>query len=225
MTSPGSKAYRNHPAAVFEMAVAESIAQLHTLRQKHWKAGFLLCALFLVFLIRMSGQSWYDAAQICANGHLMTAAANQNPERKRAFCPSCGAKTLTACPSCGGQIKGAHCSRVHNYVMDSWDTVVGGFKAIPAHCSECGMAFPWTSARLAAAKELAGEVEGLSDDERETLKDSLDDLTTDTPKTEVAASRVKRLIAKSGKVAADTLNKILVTLATEYAKKIIFPGS
>jgi hypothetical protein len=103
--------------------------------------------------------------------------------------------------------------------------VVGRLTAIPAHCSECGMAFPWTSARLAAAKELAGEVEGLSDDERETLKNSLDDLTTDTPKTEVAASRVKRLIAKSGKVAADTFNKILVTVATEYAKKIIFPGS
>ena len=87
------------------------------------------------------------------------------------------------------------------------------------------MAFPWTSARLAAAKESAGEVEGLSDDERETLKNSLDDLTTDTPKTEVAASRVKRLLAKSGKFAADTLLKVLVTVATESAKKIIFPGS
>ena len=96
---------------------------------------------------------------------------------------------------------------------------------IPAHCSECGMAFPWTSARLAAAKESAGEVEGLSEDERETLKNSLDDLTADSPKTEVAASRVKALIAKSGKVAADTFSKILVTVATEYAKKIIFPGS
>ena len=63
------------------------------------------------------------------------------------------------------------------------------------------MAFPWTSARLAAAKESAGEVEGLSEDERETLKNSLDDLTADSPKTEVAASRVKALIAKSGKVA------------------------
>jgi hypothetical protein len=76
---------------------------------------------------------------------------------------------------------------------------------------------------LAAAKALAGEVEGLSNDERESLGSSLDDLTTDTPKTEVAASRVKRLIAKSGNVAADALNKILVTVATEYAKKIIFP--
>src|ERR1039457_640129 len=91
--------------------------------------------------------------------------------------------------------------------------------------AECGMAFPWTSARLAAAKESGGAVEGLWEDERDTLKNSLDDLTADSPKTEVAASRVKELIAKSGKVAADTFSKILVTVATEYAKKIIFPGS
>lgn len=173
----------------------------------------------------MSAQGSYDTAQICANGHLITAAANQYPEQKRAFCSSCGAKTLTNCPFCGLPIRGAHCAPVHNYVMNSWSTSVGRLTAIPKHCSECGMAFPWTSAGLAAAKELAGEVEGLSDDERQTLKNSLDDLTTDTPKTEVAASRVKRLLAKSGKVAADTLLKILVTVATESAKKIIFPGS
>ena len=173
----------------------------------------------------MSGQGWYDTAQICANGHLITAAVKQNPERQRAFCPSCGAKTLTACPGCGQPIRGAHCAQVHNYVMDRWYTGVGSLRAIAAHCSECGMAFPWTSARLATARELAGEIEGLSDEERETLKNSLDDLTADTPRTEVAASRVKGLIAKSGKVAADTINKILVTVATEYAKKIIFPGS
>ena len=191
---------------------------LESAERDHW---FLP---FLVFLNRMAGQGWYDTAQICANGHLITAAANQNPERKQPFCPSCGAKTLTVCPACGKPIRGAHCAHVHNYVMDSWDTAVGSLRAIPAHCSECGTAFPWTSARLAAAKELAGEVEGLSDDERETLKNSLDDLSTDTLRTEVAASKVKRLIAKSGKVAADALNKIVVTVATEYAKKIIFPG-
>jgi hypothetical protein len=180
--------------------------------------------LFLVFLIRMSGRVWHDAAQICANGHLITAAANQNPERKQPFCSSCGAETLTACPSCGKPIRGARCAQVHNYLMNTWDTAVDNLTAIPAHCSECGAAFPWTSARLAVLKELAGELEGLSDDERETLKNSLDDLTTDTPKTEVAASKVKRLVAKSGKVAADALNKIIVTVATECAKRIIFPG-
>src|ERR1035441_9145586 len=121
----------------------------------------------------MSPRVWYDAAQICANGHLFTAAANQNPEQKRPFCPSCGAKTLTACPACGEPIRGARCVQVHNYAMDSLDTKVGSLTAIPAHCSECGSALPWTSARLAAARELAGEVEGLSDDERETLRNSL----------------------------------------------------
>src|ERR1035437_4164389 len=127
---------------------------LESAERDHW---FLP---FLVFLNRMAGQGWYDTAQICANGHLITAAANQNPERKQPFCPSCGAKTLTVCPACGKPVRGAHCAHVHNYVMDSWDTAVGSLRAIPAHCSECGTAFPWTSARLAAAKELAGEVEG-----------------------------------------------------------------
>src|ERR1035437_9563938 len=73
---------------------------LESAERDHW---FLP---FLVFLNRMAGQGWYDTAQICANGHLITAAANQNPERKQPFSLSCGAMTTTICPACGKPSRG-----------------------------------------------------------------------------------------------------------------------
>jgi hypothetical protein len=94
----------------------------------------------------------------------------------------------------------------------------------PAFCHNCGKPLPWTEAGLAAARELADEVEGLSVDEREQLKRSLDDLVADTPRTGLAVVRFKKLAAKAGRVAADGLKQILFTVFTEAAKKQIWPS-
>lgn len=63
----------------------------------------------------------------------------------------------------------------------------------------CGLAYPWMDKRLHAAKELTEELDELSDEEKDKLKASLDDLVRDTPQTEVAATRSKKILHKVGK--------------------------
>lgn len=111
--------------------------------------------------------SYYDLAQICMNGHVINSMANDYPQSNQAFCSDCGEKTITACPSCNTNIRGYY--HVPGVI---------GFSnySAPSYCYSCGSPFPWTVTRLEAASELADELEGLSDDEKESLKSSLPEL-------------------------------------------------
>ena len=91
----------------------------------------------------------------------------------------------------------------------------------PAFSPDCGKPFPWTERRLEAARELAHEAEHLSGEEKQQLADSLDDLTRDTPRTQVAASRFKRLAAKAGVETGNALRAVLVDVMSEAAKKAL----
>lgn len=51
------------------------------------------------------------------------------------------------------------------------------------------------------------------------LKATIEDLTTDTPRTELAAHKFKKFLKKIGPVAGDILTKIIVNVATEAAKR------
>ena len=148
---------------------------------------------------------------------------NQFPEQTCTFCAICGAQTHSICPQCRKPIRGARCVQSRNWVTGSIQVVVGELKGVPAYCSECSEPLPWTIAKLNAAREFAEEIEGLSDEERGILKKSLDDLIRETPQTEVAALRFKRLVAKSGKVTLEGFKHILIDIVSEGAKKILFP--
>lgn len=89
----------------------------------------------------------------------------------------------------------------------------------PSFCPGCGKPFPWTERAVAAAKELADEVEGIDDAEREKAKGSFMALTSDTPQTTVAATRVRKLIAKAGPIIGGGIRDIVVSIATDAAKK------
>ena len=78
-------------------------------------------------------------------------------------------------------------------------------------------------AKLKAALELSAEVDNLTEEERDILKKSLDDIVRDTPQTPVAAARFKKLVGKAGKEAAQGFKSILVDVASETAKKLIWP--
>lgn len=162
------------------------------------------------------GESWYDVMQVCLNGHKITSMLKTAPEVGTPFCAECGAATISKCENCETIIRGYH------HVPGV--AAIGFGKEVPAFCHACGKPYPWTESKLKAARELAEEVEGLTHDERETLKASLDDLVRDTPRTTVAATRFKRLVAKSGKVAVESFRSILVDVLSEAAKKVIFPG-
>jgi hypothetical protein len=158
--------------------------------------------------------SWYDTAQICRNGHLVSEFAVSQPQGLKKFCDSCGAPTISSCQSCHTPIRG------HYHVPG----VIGffGFSA-PSFCHNCGKEYPWMEATLEAAKELSDELDDLSPEEKETLKKSIDDIVRDTPRTTLAATRFKKLIGKAGKGAAEGFKDILVDVLSESAKKMLWP--
>ena len=93
---------------------------------------------------------------------------------------------------------------------------------LPSFCPDCGEPYPWTQAKVKAAKELSDLQEDLSIEERELLKKSLDDIVRETPQTTVAVNQFKRLVAKAGPVAAEGFKKILFDVASEAAKRTIW---
>ena len=92
----------------------------------------------------------------------------------------------------------------------------------PNFCFKCGKPFPWTAARIEAAKDLAGEIDELTAEERDTLKGLIPDLAADTPKTELAAHRYKKILGKISDGAQEVVTSVVTKIATEAAKEILF---
>jgi hypothetical protein len=146
----------------------------------------------------------------------------------RPYCPECGTPTITTCPSCGKPIRGAKCIRRYGRVWVSneasqWTELISRLIAPPSFCSECGTIFPWTSASLHAANDLADELDDLNHEERELLKRSIEDVVRDSPNTNVAVTRIKKLAMKAGSGTLNVLRPILTSVATEAARKLLFP--
>jgi len=160
-----------------------------------------------------------DTALVCLNGHLVNDAFNRVPRNNSEFCPRCGERTINACEQCSSAIPGD----LLNSPEDEF-VFLGGPSSYerPAYCRGCGKPFPWTASALDAAKEYAAEIEGLSDDERRLLSESLDDLVTDGPRTAIAVSRFKRLANKAGTGAVEGFRSILVDVMSEAVRRQMF---
>jgi hypothetical protein len=128
------------------------------------------------------------------------------------FCTECGTRTITACPSCGAPIQGFY-----------WGAATASYY-VPKRCHQCGAPFSWTEAKKSAALELFAEELETEKEQKEELSRDLDASATDQPRTEVAALKVKRWIARAGKETAGIRRDLAVDLASETAKKIIRPG-
>lgn len=135
-------------------------------------------------------------------------------EGKEVFCSKCGAATITKCQRCGTDISG------WRKELTRW--LVATDKA-PNFCSNCGSPYPWTESRLRAAHDLANEISGISEDERRFLTQSLDELVKDSPQTQVAAVRFKKIMLKAGKQIASGFREILIDIISETAKRVIWP--
>jgi hypothetical protein len=181
--------------------------------------------------------SWYDTAQICINGHIVNWMSKDKPEYNKNYCEKCGVSTITSCQQCNSIIKGyRHAGRFN---MEEFDKglverihqipdVALAYNAslkLPSFCPDCGKPYPWTEAKIKAAIKFSDELDNLNSKERETLKKSLDAIVRDTPETTGASFRFKKIVAKAGKTAADGLKDILVDIASEAAKRIIWPLS
>jgi hypothetical protein len=155
-----------------------------------------------------TGSLRYDTAQICMSGHVINEHYHRYPESNRRFCERCGKKALHQCPACSGEIPG-NPMNVH-----------GGFDA-PAFCGHCGEAFPWTTASVEAFKQLADD-SALDAGDKEQLKATVEDLVRESPKTEVAKERFKRLAKKAGEDFYEAAKTVLINVVSEAARKGIW---
>ena len=152
----------------------------------------------------------YDIAQICINGHVINSCSVSTPHINRKFCQRCGSPTITACQYCSAKIKGSYLTNIST----------SGFTR-PSFCSDCGKPYPWTEAKIQAAHDLAKELENITKEEREILHRSIDDMVTDSPRTELAVTRFIKLLAKVGEPAARALRELIIEIASSAAVKLI----
>jgi len=158
----------------------------------------------------------FDVAQICKNGHLINDSVKRPPEYNKNFCDKCGAQTITKCPNCSFEIQG----------RDHRVSIVGGgstYYPIRAFCPNCGRPYPWTKAKIQAAQELTQELENISDNEKEILTQSIDEMIKDSPKATLAAAKSKKILSKMSKQVVDAFKEILVDIMSETAKKLLWP--
>ena len=160
----------------------------------------------------------YRTAQVCRNGHPTTESLEESPERAAAYCSDCGEPTICECPDCDAGIRG-------KYKVEGGYPDFSGY-APPGYCYQCGSPFPWTLAKIEAAKALADEFDELTETERERLKETIDDLSSDTPRTELSVHRYRKIVGeivgRIGKGAASSLKSMVIEVATEAAKKSLF---
>ena len=156
--------------------------------------------------------SGYHTAQICKNGHLITAYADEYIDSCKQFCTECGAKTITCCSGCNTPIRGK--AREYGYL---------GTLQIPAYCHNCGQPYPWTESALNAANTLIQEDELLNEQEKQQFKETLPDLVvlSPTPSTQLAATRFKRFIVKAAKPTGEAVKSIIADIASETIKKTL----
>jgi hypothetical protein len=155
----------------------------------------------------------YDVAQVCPNGHVANDSTVQFPEFNRVYCEACGEMTITACPSCEHPIRG----RLPGGLS------LAEFKP-PAFCRNCGQPFPWTQRGIQAAIDLATVVGGLEGDDAAEFDASIRDIARDTAQAQVSAHRVKKLLGKVATATGSAIRDIMVDIASETAKKIIWPS-
>ena len=157
----------------------------------------------------------HDVAQVCPNGHVANDSSQRHPEFNKEYCDRCGEKTITTCPECNSPIQG-------DYHAEGVISIGGEFDP-PAFCQHCGHAFPWTERKQQAAIELFIE-DNQSEEDQQQFRESVDQITKDTPQAQVASKRIVRLLGTIGKQSASAIRDILVDIASEAAKKMIFPS-
>lgn len=148
-------------------------------------------------------------AKICTNGHI---SIENHPLRNQEFCETCGAKMISKCPNCDSTIKEWH--------YNNGIAVLGTPRfAKPLYCRSCGKPYPWTEAAIEATSLMIQEDTELSELERKNLEDSLPDIIAETPKTKVAAVRIKKALLTAGEFTADAIREFVIEFGCELAKK------
>lgn len=162
----------------------------------------------------MSRDGFYTML-VCENGHVLTDRL-ENSARDDKFCDKCGARAISKCPTCNANIRGD--------IKDSGVLVLGYTTPAPKYCPECGAPFPWTVSTIEALKEIAELDDELTSEDVETLTESAGETLSETPRTKVAALKIKKVLEKAGKETAKAMRDLLVDVVAETAKRTIWPS-
>lgn len=154
----------------------------------------------------------YDVKQVCLNGHTITDTAATQPQFTKPFCSTCGERTITACPECNAPIQGTY--HVPGVAVLSFTLQVA-----PNNCHQCGAAYPWRQAAIATAIEVL-QMDLVGQDATD-VAELVQAVSIDTPRTEIAALKLKRLLPKLGKATYDVAIKVVSDVASETAKKTL----
>ena len=158
---------------------------------------------------------YFSRTQVCLKGHIITHHARNDPEFDKKFCSVCGQPTITSCPECGQPIQGYSDTDFHSREV---------INDPPSYCHACGKAFPWCLTKIEAAKELIEELENVTDQEKEKVISGIPDIMGETPKTQLAATRLEKLLQKAQSTSGPIVQALRawsVDVASETAKKII----
>lgn len=153
-----------------------------------------------------------DVALICINGHMINQSKNKNPENNTKYCEKCGALNISLCAECQSFIRGD----IHYENVICFDEI-----SIPSYCHECGRPYPWTLERIKALKEMV-EYSSLNEHEKTEFVDNIEMIVSDSPRTNLAAMKIKTLGMKLANGLWDGVAKPLIfEIASETAKKVM----
>lgn len=155
---------------------------------------------------------FYHVAQVCLNGHLITDSMDQSFGLSTPFCSKCGAPTITACPSCNAPLHGDY---------DCGIPVIGTTTSVDAYCYQCGKPYPWTESALQSAKQLIMEEDSIAESDKTAAIESLPDIVSETPNTNLAVVRMKKIIASAGKFTSDAIRKFIIDFGCKLAIQML----
>lgn len=153
--------------------------------------------------------SSYYGASICKNGHVL----DKFDANKQKFCSTCGSDVISACPQCNNSIRG----------LMKLNYAYVGVRDYPRpdYCHTCGKPYPWTELAIKNASLLIQEEFDLPEQLKFSVIESLPDIITETPGTNVAVVRVKKFLMSAGSFTADGLRQFVIDFGCELAKKSI----
>lgn len=154
----------------------------------------------------------YETAQVCLNGHVVTAYYESSPEARKKHCVRCGQSTIYECNECKAPIHGWYIQPNVSYLCP-FDP--------PDFCHECGKPYPWTKAKIEAANEFVDDLDELSKDDKDKFKKSIDEIIKNSPRGNMAVNKIAKLIRKLDPVNNSGARKLLDDISGEALKKYI----
>lgn len=94
-----------------------------------------------------------------------------------------------------------------------------GHSPAPSYCHDCGKPYPWIEEQLNALDEIVDLMDELSELEKQEFKQSAREVTTENPRTSLAALKIKKFGIKVGSEVYGAARDILVQIAVEAALK------